>query len=206
MPSAAAGAPATPRLESLDLDSTLWERVFTVAPLVLVGTREPDGGFDLAPKHLVAPMWGPWFVFVCTPRHATYQNAVREGVFTVSWPRPEQIVLTSLAASPRCDDGDKEALRALPTLPARSVDGVLLRDGYFFLECQLDRVVDGFDDNSLVVGRVVAAHAEREHLRLSDREDAELIQERPLLAYLHPGHCTTVERGVTFPFPRGFKR
>ena len=116
------------------------------------------------------------------------------------------MVLTSLAASPRCDDGDKAVLRALPTLPARAVDGVLLRDGYFFLECELDRVVDGFDDNSLVVGRIVAAHAERESLRLSDREDAELIHERPLLAYLHPGHCTTVDRSRAFPFPRGFRR
>ena len=195
-----------PGLEELELDATLWERVFTVAPLVLVGTREPGGGFDLAPKHLVAPMWGPWFAFVCTPRHATYQNAVREEVFTVSWPRPDQVVLTSLAASPRCDEGDKAVLRALPTIPARAVDGVLLRDGYFFLECRTERVVGGFDENSLVVGRVVAARADRKSLRTSEREDAELIHEYPLLGYLHPGHFTTVERSQAFPFPRGFKR
>ena len=70
-----------------------------MAPLVLVGSREPSGEFDLAPKHLVAPMWGPWFAFVCSERHATYQNVLREGAFTVSWPRPSQVVLASLAAS-----------------------------------------------------------------------------------------------------------
>lgn len=197
---------SAPELETLDLDASLWERVFTVAPLVLVGTREPGGGFDLAPKHLVAPMWGPWFAFVCTERHATYQNATRDKVFTVSWPRPDQIVLASLAASPRCEEGDKAALRALPTVPARAVDGVLLRDGYFFLECQLDRTVDGFGENSLVVGRVVAAHADRRSLRASDRDDAELIRDEPLLGYLYPGHFATIARSQAFPFPRGFKR
>lgn len=197
---------APPQLESLDLDATLWERVFTLAPLVLVGTREPEGGFDLAPKHLVAPMWGPWFVFVCSERHATYQNAVREEAFTVSWPRPDQVFFASLAASPRCEEGDKSSLRALATIPAHEIDGVLLRNGYFFLECRLDRVVDGFGDNSLVVGRVVAAHADRESLRIYDREDAELIHEQPVLGYLHPGRFTTVERSQAFPFPRGFKR
>lgn len=194
------------QLESLDLDASLWERVFTVAPLVLVGTREPEGGFDLAPKHLVVPMWGPWFAFVCTEHHATYQNASREGGFTVSWPRPDQLLLASLAASPRCEDGDKTALRALPTMPAQRIDGVLVRDSYFFLECELDRVIDGFGENSLVVGRVVAAYADRESLRVSDREDTELIHEQPLLSYLHPGQFATVERSFSFPFPRGFKR
>ena len=72
-------------VRSLPLDEPVWERFFTVFPLVLVGTREEDGGHDLAPKHLAMPLsWGNWFGFVCTPRHRTYQNAVRTGAFTVS--------------------------------------------------------------------------------------------------------------------------
>jgi flavin reductase (DIM6/NTAB) family NADH-FMN oxidoreductase RutF len=170
-----------PTLTELDLDASLWERVFTVAPLVLVGSREPDGGVDLAPKHLVAPMWGPYFLFVCSERHATYRNAVREGAFTVSWP-------------------------ALPTFPARDVEGVLLRGGYLFLECRLERTVDGFGENSLVIGRVVAAYADPESLRAFERDDAELIRDQPLLAYLYPQHFATIREGQTFPFPRGFSR
>ena len=80
-------APESERVR-LDLEDKLWEEVFTVAPLVIVGTRESDGGHDLAPKHLVTPMWGPWFAFVCSLNHATYRNAVRERAFTVSWVRP----------------------------------------------------------------------------------------------------------------------
>ena len=72
-------------VRSLPLDEPVWERFFTVFPLVLVGTREEDGGHDLAPKHLAMPLsWGNWFGFVCTPRHRTYENAVRMGAFTFS--------------------------------------------------------------------------------------------------------------------------
>ncbi len=34
---------------TLDIDEPIWDRFFTVAPLVLIGTVEPDGGYDLAP-------------------------------------------------------------------------------------------------------------------------------------------------------------
>ncbi len=100
-------------------DLPIWERVFTVNPLVVVGTRERDGGYDLAPKHMAFPMgWENYFGFVCTPRHATYHNIRRKGASTVSYPRPTQVVLASLAASPREADGTKPALYALPTFPA----------------------------------------------------------------------------------------
>ena len=80
----------------LDVRLPLWGRFFTVAPLVLVGTCEADGSFDLAPKHMVLPLgWQNYIGFVCTPRHATYFNAWRERAFTVSYPRPDQLVETS---------------------------------------------------------------------------------------------------------------
>jgi hypothetical protein len=64
---------------SLDVTAPIWERCFTVAPLVLVGTREKDGSYDLAPKHMATPMgWQNYFGFVCTPRHRTYHNVRRE--------------------------------------------------------------------------------------------------------------------------------
>src|SRR5207342_3425489 len=60
----------------------LWERVFTVAPLVIVGSKEADGTYDLAPKHMAMPLgWRRRYGFVCTPRHRTYRNIERHGVF-----------------------------------------------------------------------------------------------------------------------------
>lgn len=195
------------RLVTLRDDLPIWERVFTVNPLVLVATREEDGSYDVAPKHMALPMgWDNYFGFVCTPRHRTYENARREGAFTVSYPRPTQVVLASLAASPREDGGAKYALSALPTIPAREVDGVLVKDSYLFLECALERIVDDFGENGLIVGRIVASHVHEDYLRASEKEDGDLIRTSPLLAYLSPGRYTEVSESNSFPFPKGFMR
>ena len=194
-------------LVTLAVDGTIWERVFTVAPLVIVGTREADGSYDLAPKHLATPLsWAAHFGFVCTPAHATYQNIKREGVFTVSYPRPTQIVLTSLTAAPREPDGSKATLDALPTFPAPRIDGRFITDAYFFLECELDRIIDGFAENSLIVGRIVGAYAHADSLRGADVDDNDLLAEAPLLAYLNWGRFARIRESYAFPFMRGFKR
>lgn len=196
-----------PALVELDARQPVWDRFFWVAPLVLVGTTEPDGAHDLAPKHMAFPMgWENYFAFVCTPRHRTYSNARREGAFTVSYPRPGQLVLTSLAASPRCDDAVKPALDALPVFPAARVAGVLLEGGSAFLECELERVVDGFGVNSLVVGRVVAARVAEDALRFGDGDDQALIRQSPILAYLAPGRFAAIDDSYSFPFPEGMER
>lgn len=192
---------------SLVPDHTLWERCFIVAPLIVVGTKEADGSTDFAPKHMCAPMsWVDHFGFVCTPAHNTYQNAKREGAFTVSFPRPKQVVLASLAAAPRCDDAHKHSLDSLPTVAAEAVDGELLNDAYLHLECELDRIVDELADNSLIVGRVVAARAAADALRRPDVDDEDLVASSPLLAYLHPGRFAEIAQTHMFPFHVGWHR
>ena len=200
-------AHAIENLITLRDDAPIWDRVFTVNPLVLIGTGEKGGGYNLAPKHMAFPMgWENYFGFVCTPHHLTYHNTRREGVFTVSYPRPTQVVLASLAASPREDDGAKPLLDALPTFPASEVDGVFIRDGYLFLECVLDRIVDDFGENSLITGRIVATHVRGDYLRVSERDDQDLIHESPLLAYLSPGRYAPLRENYSFPFPKDFTR
>jgi flavin reductase (DIM6/NTAB) family NADH-FMN oxidoreductase RutF len=195
------------RLVELDVSQPIWERFFWVAPLVLVGTREPDGSHDLAPKHMATPMgWQNYYSFVCTPRHGTYRNIERTGVFTVSYPRPSQLVLTSLAASPRMQEGDKPALSVLPVFEASAVDGVLVEGAYMYLECELERMVDGFGENSLVVGRIVAARVAEDSARFHEGGNQALLHRAPLLAYLHPGRFASIEDTLTFPFPAGMKK
>ena len=197
----------SPRPVELDVRVQVWERFFTVAPLVLVGTREPDGRFDLAPKHMVLPLgWQNFFGFVCTPRHATYANALRERAFTVSYPRPSQLVHTSLAASPRCADGTKPAVATFPTRPAQRVAGVLVDGAALALECELERIVDGFGENGLVVGRIVAAWADPAALIDADREPEEVLGQAPLLAYVHPGRFAEIAAAYSFPLPEGMHR
>jgi flavin reductase (DIM6/NTAB) family NADH-FMN oxidoreductase RutF len=195
------------QLIDLDITQPIWERFFFVAPLVIIGTRELHGSYDLAPKHMAMPFgWENYFGFICTPRHHTYQNILREEAFTVSVPSPSQIVLTSLSAAPRCENDTKPSLAALPTIPANQIDGVFLKNSYLCLECILDRILDGFGENSLIVGKIIAAHIQEQALRLSDQDDQDVLSHSPLLAYLYPGRYITIDHSFSFPFHSGFKR
>ena len=187
-------------------DSPVWARFFTVAPLVLVATREPDGRHDIAPKHMAMPLgWQNYYCFACSPRHATQRNIEATGEFTVSFPRAEQIVQVSMAAAPREADDSKPSLAALETFPATTVDGVLVEDSYLWLECRLERIIGGFGDNSLIIGAVVAASVDERALRASDSDDSDVIHSSPLLAYLAPGRFASIGASLSFPFPHDFK-
>jgi len=191
----------------IDTSRPIWDRFLWVSPLVVIGTVEEDGSFDLAPKHMVTPLgWENYFGFVCTPRHSTYGNAIRDGAFTVSYPGPDQLVQTSLTAAPRCEDGRKPSLLGLPVAPAREVPGPVVDGAYLQLECRLERVVEGFGENGLVIGRVVAARARAEALRSAELEDQELVGASPLLVYLAPSQFARIEASHAFPFPEGFSR
>ena len=194
-------------LIELDTGESIWESFFTVFPLVVIGTREADGSDDLAPKHLAMPMsWKNHFGFVCTPRHNTYQNIQRDGEFSVTYMRPSQTVLASLAATPRCDDGSKPITQALPTFAAEKVNASLVQDGYLFLECELHQIIDDLGDNSLIMGRIIAARVAEDALRSSELDDEDLVYASPLLAYLYPGRFTEIANTNKLPFPAGFKR
>jgi len=194
-------------LIELDTGSSIWESFFTVFPLVVIGTREADGSDDLAPKHMAMPMsWKNHFGFVCTPRHNTYQNIQRDRQFSVTYMRPSQTVLASLAATPRCEDGSKPITQALPTFAAESINAAFVQDGYLFLECELEQMVDELGENSLIIGRIISARVAEDALRSSDQDDGDLVYSAPLLAYLYPGRFAEITDSNKLPFPAGFKR
>ena len=184
----------------------LWERVFVPAPLILVGTVEEDGTVDLAPKHQAMPLgWADWYGFVCTSRHRTYANALRTGEFTVSYPTPAQAVAVGQAAAPRVGD-DKPSLVVIDQIPAVEVQGALAAESSLWLECELDRVVEGFDTHDLIVGRIVRAAAPEWAIRDPERDDAEALHEHPALVFLSPGRFAAVADTLAFPFPAEFSR
>ena len=195
------------KLITLPVDRPIWERVFCVAPLVIVGSKEPTGEYDLAPKHMAMPLgWGNYFCFVCSPRHATYHNIRRHGAFTVSYPRVGEVIYTSLDAAPRSDDQSKPSLLALPTLAASKVDGVLVMGCYLYLECGLHSMLDDFDGYSLVIGKIVAAAAREDAFRKQEIDDRDQIFRFPLLAYFQPVRIAEIRESTTFPLPEGFSR
>ncbi len=202
-----AAKPSGTPLETLDVARPIWDQFFMVAPLVLVGTREADGGDDLAPKHMVSPMgWQNYFGFVCTPRHGTYQNIKRDGVFAVTYPKPAQWLETSLTASPRCEDDSKPQLQLVQSHRSARVNCPVVADGYLYLECELDRFVDGFGVNSLIVGRIVAAQVDPDYLRADDRDDQDLLNKAPILTYVSPGRFAEIRETLAFPSPKGMKK
>ena len=197
---------AIERLVDIDTRRPVWDRFFSVAPLVLIGTTDPDGSPDLAPKHMVTPMgWQNYFGFVCAPTHSTCRNIARTGEFTVSYPKPSQVLYSSLAASPR-QEGHKPVLDYLTTFTGRKVDAVLIREAYLYFECRHFKTVDGFGPNCLITGEIVAAYAEPGFLRSSEVDDQELVHESPLFAYLAPGRFASIGRSNAFPFPANMKK
>ena len=204
---ALAHPPGEDGLVELGTGTPIWDRFFTVAPLVLVGTREADGGDDVAPKHMACPLgWQNYFGFVCTPRHSTYGNVQRDGVFAVTFPKPAQWLETSLTASPRCEDGGKPSLGLIDTVRSAKVDCPVVKDGYLYLECELERCVDGFGPNSLIVGKVVGARVDKDYLRSAERDDQDIVRKSPLLGYVSPGRFAVIDDTRSFPFPEGMKK
>ena len=192
---------------ALECSVPIWDRFYLVRPLVVVGTVEPDGSFDFAPKHMAGPMsWDNYYGFVCCPDHGTYRNAVRTGEFTVSYPTPEQLIETSFTSGPRAADSSKPSLGAVPTTPATRVDGALLTGASIHLECELERTVDHLGPNAIVIGRVVAASIDDAALRGLDREDDHVIADTPLLSFLHPNRFTVIDESYSFPFYSGWSR
>ncbi|MDJ0749846.1 MAG: flavin reductase [Woeseiaceae bacterium] len=192
---------------SVDITVPVWEQFFTVAPLVLIGTRDADGSLDLAPKHMVTPMgWQNYFGFVCTPRHSTCSNIERTGEFTVSYPKPSQVLITSLAASPRAAEGSKPIIHFLDTFSATKVDAGFVSDSYLFFECRHFKTIDGFGENCLITGEIVAAYADNDYVRHAESDDQETVHDAPLFAYLSPGRFTTIDRSNAFPFPEAMKK
>ncbi len=194
-------------ITSLNLDYPVWEQAMTVHPLIIVGTVDQNGEIDFAPKHMAFPLgWNNHYGFVCTPNHKTYQNIKETGEFTVTFPSPEQVVLTSMTASPRCEDNTKPLLSNLSKIEARKVNGFFIEDGYLFLECKLLKIIDGFGDNSLILGEIVAADAKRGIMKLPSVDENESIYQNPQLVYISPGRYAVIKESHAFPFPENFKK
>ena len=199
---------ALENLVSLNPNIPIWDRVYTVAPLVVIGSKGKDE-YDLAPKHMATPLgFGNYFGFVCTPRHCTYDNIKESGVFSVSFPTPNQLASISLSAAPRNDSHSKasEIIAALPTIKATSMDLLMIARAYLYLECELFKIVDGFDDYSLITGVIKRVHVHPAYLKTSETSEYEQLQKNPLLAYIAHGRFATIKETYNFPFPKDFQR
>lgn len=193
---------------SLDPKMGLWEQFYTVAPLVVIGTKEGEN-FDLAPKHMATPIgFSNYFGFVCTPRHSTYHNIKKEKRFSVSFVKPDQILLSSIAAIPRCSVGDfpKDIIAQIPTLTSEDGGSIYIADSYVYLDCALHKIIDGFDDYSIITGTIVKAFVHKDHMIYSDQGQQSRIYKNPLLVYIAQGRFAKIKETMSYPFPKDFQR
>ncbi len=193
---------------SLDVKESIWEHFYTVAPLVVIGTKE-DNGFDLAPKHMVTPLgFSDFFVFVCTPRHKTYHNIKKDLRFSVSFVKPDQILLSSLAAIPRCSvtNFSKDITDQIPTVMNKEHTSIFIEDSYVMLDCRLHKIIDGFDDYSLITGKVEKAMVHKNYKIISDKDQQKQIYDHPLLAYIAQGRFASIKETLKYPYPKDFQR
>jgi len=54
-------------------------------------------------------------------------------------------------------------------------------------------------------GRSSPLAADERALRMSDGDDAELVRDQPLLAFLNPGRFASIGESLSFPFPVDFR-
>ena len=192
-------------LIKLDVQFPIWDQFFMVHPLVIIGSVDDSGEQNFAPKHMAMPMgWDNYFGFVCSPGHSTYQNIQREKNFNVSFPVPDQVLLTSLTATSREEDDTKPSLKALPLMELEGLK--YLEGGYLYLKCDLFKVIEGFGKNSLITGLITQAFVRKNVKRGEERDDNEMISKSPLMAYIHPTRFASIKDTNSFPFPSRFSK
>lgn len=186
-----------PAFLSLDLEHPVWDRFFSVAPLVVIGSRDDRGHDEFYATHRAGPPGSDnRFCFFVPSDCSTARNVVRRRVFTASFLRPDQVVLASLTAA---GSADHPLTGEIATLPARHVDAPMVHGAYVLLECRVERVIDGFGASSLVDGSIVAAHLDREARRHSEADDYDLLRRRPVLAFVSPGRIATIGHSDALP-------
>ena len=192
---------------SLDMKKSIWDHFYMVAPLVIIGSKE-NGNFNLAPKHMATPIgFSNYFGFVCTPRHTTYSNIKKEKKFTVSFVKPSQVVISSLAATPRTEKNQcsKSIITSLSTISSPT-GNLFIEDSYVLFECELFKIIDGFDDYSIITGKIKNALVHKNFKIYSDMDEQMHLQENPLLGYIAQGRFASINETFKFPFPRNFQK
>lgn len=152
---------------SLPLDKRAWRPSPLVGQIVLVTTRNEDGGSNIAPKSWVSMMSfePPILAIGCNSAHWTARNILRAGEFVVNIPGDELAAAVwnaYLKEHPR----PVEAVGLTPR-SARLVAPPLVEECKAHLECRLEQQVR-FGDEIVLFGRIVAASVDQEALAAED--------------------------------------
>jgi len=186
----------------LKLDEFVGKFFFKPESVALVTTISISGVPNVAPKTQVMPIGRKnYWAFACCGSHHTYQNVVQQGEFVINIPGPELIdhISRSSADFPLGTDEIKAA--GLTALSSKIVVPPSIAECRVHIECRRYQVLDGFGNDSLIIGQVIACFGDSGFVST----DPAILREYPLLAYIHPNHYATIDRVERFSFPRNYK-
>ena len=55
--------------------------------------------------------------------------------------------------------GDKPVIDYFGTFPAKRIAGAFIEDAYLFFECRHYKTIEGFGENLLITGEIIAAYS-----------------------------------------------
>jgi flavin reductase (DIM6/NTAB) family NADH-FMN oxidoreductase RutF len=89
----------------------------------------------------------------------------------------------------------------LSVLPSRVVSVPGIRECRAIPECVRHQVINDFGDDSLIIGRVVAARLDAGLAPPTP----DVLEANPILVYVHPNHHAVIGSALRFDFPHNYK-
>ena len=104
------------------------------------------------------------------------------------------------------EDYPRDVVQHIPTVSSEDGENIFVADSYLFLECDLHKIFDGFDDYSIITGTVEKAFVHKKYKIHSDQGQQGRIYENPLLVYVAQGRFAKVHETMAYPYPKDFER
>ena len=70
----------------------------------------------------------------------------------------------------------------------------------------ISKIFDDFDDYSLITGKILKVHVQKDYLKTTELDENKQIRNHPLLAYIANGRFAKITETFNFPFPKDFQR
>lgn len=145
-----------------------WKREMSliVRPIVVVSTVSLEGVPNAALKtNFMVVSALEEVAFCCFPMHDTHRNIIETGEFVVNLPSEEileQIMVTAVNFPHNVNEIEKAGLTAIPSEKVRAPR---IKECKFHMECKLK-----WRRDNLIVGKVVAASADKDLIECSSEE------------------------------------
>jgi flavin reductase (DIM6/NTAB) family NADH-FMN oxidoreductase RutF len=135
-------------------------------PIGWIGTRRPDGSYNLAPfSFFNVVSSNPPVVLFSGGRHAdrpkdTTELAVETGEFSVNIVSESVVEAMAVTSGTFAADDDEFEIAGLTPTPGTKIDAPLVTESPANLECTVRQMIELGENTRLIIGDVVAIHVE----------------------------------------------